>query len=116
MEFREHLGQFLGDAADPAEVRDLALATVSKHVRRLKLAIAERLWLARELSGQDEVAASTAQLNAARILKARCDAAIAEHGRLSADSIGAPGPAGPDFRIVPVESAPAGSGSTGEAS
>ncbi len=118
MQFDEHLRLFLDGAADEAEARDLALAAVSRNVRQLKLAIAERLWLARQLSTQGDATASSEHLNGARVLKERCDLAVAEYDRL-AGTVAHPRSAGhgdPALRLVPDEAAPAGSGGSGEAS
>ncbi|MCH8817794.1 MAG: hypothetical protein IIC92_08710 [Chloroflexi bacterium] len=73
MKYEEHLREFLGGSIDAAEARELAMAAVAGNLRQIKLGIAERLWLARQL-GADDVTASATHLDAAR----------AEHDRLSA--------------------------------
>ena len=83
MKYEEHLREFLGGSIDAAEARELAMAAVAGNLRQIKLGIAERLWLARQL-GADDVKASATHLDAARSLKLRFDAARAEHDRLSA--------------------------------
>ena len=94
MRFEEHLREFLDGSVDDAEARDLSVAAVAGNLRQIKLGIAERLWLARQI-GVEDAKASAAHLDAARSLKLRYDAARAEYDRLSGGPVG-----GPDLHVV----------------
>jgi len=82
MKFEEHLREFLDNTVQDAEARELAVAAVAGNLRQIKLGIAERLWLARQLGAEDAAASATA-LGVARLLKARYGVAYAEYGRLT---------------------------------
>lgn len=79
MNFRQHLHEFLGDSVDDAEARGIAMTVIANTIKSLKLAVAERLWLARQASRQGDQPASAEHLNTARSLKQRYDAAWAEY-------------------------------------
>ena len=82
MKFEDHVREFLDNSIDDAEARQLAVVAVAESLRQLKLGIAERLWQARQL-GPDDAGSSSAALGAARALKVRFDAAVAEYQRLT---------------------------------
>ena len=73
MTFEEHLREFLDGSVDAAEARDLAIAAVAGDLRQIKLEIAARLWMARQL-GAGNTTVSEAHLAAARGLKAPYEA------------------------------------------
>ena len=79
MRFPQHLHEFLGDSVDDTESRDIAMAVIARTIRSLKIAIAERLWLARQASHQENQSVSSEHLSAARSLKEQYESARAEY-------------------------------------
>ena len=95
MTFEEHLREFLDGSVDAAEARDLAIAAVAGDLRQIKLGIAERLWMARQL-GAGNTKVSAAHLGAARVLKSRYEAARTEHDRLNGVPVSRP-----ELHVIP---------------
>lgn len=86
MKFANHLSEFLGDSVGEAEVRDIARTAVANSIRSLKLAIGERLWLAREASRLGQQPASALHMGEARSLREQYEAATGEYRALEAAS------------------------------
>jgi hypothetical protein len=87
MSYVEQLRQFLGESVDEGELRAVAAHAIAADVRRLKAAIAGRVWEARQLA-RDMPDDAAQQLVAAKSLLARYQRALDEYalvtGRVSA--------------------------------
>ncbi len=79
MEFIEQLRAFLGPTVEDADLYAAARSAVAADVRALKVAIAERVWRARQRSAAGDQTGAASQLAAARQLQREYDAAMAEY-------------------------------------
>ena len=92
MDFKEHLGQLLGDTVGEGELRRIAMVAVAGGIKDLKLAIAEAAWQARSLAAAGRQAESARRMREVRLLRDRYRASLEEYGRLaSVDSLTAAG-------------------------
>lgn len=83
MNFTEQLKLFFGPTVGGEELRALGRAAVAANARSLKLALAQRVWEARQRSAAGDQAGAAAQLEMARRLKGEYDAALDEYAALS---------------------------------
>ena len=84
MQYVEQLKVFLGAGVDDEELRATARAAVAADVRELKVAIAGRVWKARQRSAAGDQPAAAALLAHARQLQGEYEAALAEFATLAA--------------------------------
>ncbi len=83
MKFTEHLRQFFGEEVAEAELADLAVHAIATDVRRLKPAISQAVWDARQQSTLGEQSGATSRLDDARQLREMYDSAIEEFRQIT---------------------------------
>ncbi len=85
MDFAGHLKSFLGPDLGDEEARTIGATVIAANVRGLKVAIAERVWQARQRSAAGDQDGAARELAGARRLKLQYDNALDEYRRLRAD-------------------------------
>lgn len=83
MKFIEHLRQFFGEEVTETELSDLAIHAIATDVRRLKPAISQAVWDARQQSTLGAQSGATSRLDDARQLREMYDAAIEEFRQIT---------------------------------
>jgi hypothetical protein len=66
MDYYQHLRQFFGDEVTDDELKTIAVHTIATDVRRLKPAISQAVWDARQQSAQGFSSNASAKLDEAR--------------------------------------------------
>lgn len=92
MGFVEQIREFIGHSTGEEEARAIAASVVAANVRALKLAIGERIWLARQRAAAGDQAGSAQRLAEARGLQVEYTRALEEFQRVAPGQTGG----GPD--------------------
>ena len=99
MNFMDHLRQFFGDEVAGDELKTLAVHSIANDVRRLKPAISQAVWDARQQSALTDDAGASAgsgRLNEARQLHAMYVTALEEFRQITQTQLPAEAVAGHD--------------------